>query len=81
MACMPRGERLWITAAAPCIMVDRSGLFAVTKERPMDQDNLVAFPQPSVLEPADPSSVGLRREALDRLGRIIEGHIGDNRAP
>ncbi len=47
----------------------------------MDQDNLVAFPQPSVLEPADPASVGLRREALDRLGRIIEGHIGDNRYP
>ena len=45
----------------------------------MDQDNLVSFPQPAVLEPGDPAKMGIRPEALDRLGRIIEGHIAENR--
>jgi CubicO group peptidase (beta-lactamase class C family) len=47
----------------------------------MDQDNVVAFPQAGVLEPADAAQMGLRKDALDRLGRIIEGHIADNRYP
>ena len=47
----------------------------------MDQDNLVTFPQPAVLETADPARLGLRADALDRLGRIIEGHIAENRYP
>jgi CubicO group peptidase (beta-lactamase class C family) len=47
----------------------------------MDQDNVVAFPQAGVLEPADAAQAGLRKDALDRLARIIEGHIADNRYP
>jgi CubicO group peptidase (beta-lactamase class C family) len=47
----------------------------------MDQDNVVAFPQAGVLEPADAAQSGLRKDALDRLARIIEGHIADNRYP
>ncbi|HML13645.1 MAG TPA: serine hydrolase domain-containing protein [Xanthobacteraceae bacterium] len=47
----------------------------------MDQDNVVAFPQAGVLEPAEPTQAGLRKDALDRLARIIEGHIAENRYP
>jgi hypothetical protein len=47
----------------------------------MDQDNVVAFPQAGVLEPTDPAQAGLRKDALDRLARIIEGHIAENRYP
>ena len=47
----------------------------------MDQENVVAFPQAAVLEPADPAQLGLRKDALDRLCRIIEGHIAENRYP
>ena len=47
----------------------------------MDQDKVVAFPQAGVLEPADAAQLGLRKDALDRLGRIIEAHIADNRYP
>jgi CubicO group peptidase (beta-lactamase class C family) len=46
----------------------------------MDQ-NLVAFPQPAILETAEPARLGLRPEAVDRLCGIIEGHIADNRYP
>lgn len=46
----------------------------------MDQ-TLVAFPQPEILETADPARLGLRPEALERLCGIIEGHIADNRYP
>jgi CubicO group peptidase (beta-lactamase class C family) len=38
-------------------------------------------PTPFVLETADPTKLGLRPEALDRLGRIIEAHIAENRYP
>ena len=38
-------------------------------------------PTPFVLETADPTKLGLRPEALDRLCRIIEAHISDNRYP
>jgi CubicO group peptidase (beta-lactamase class C family) len=38
-------------------------------------------PTPFVLEAAEPGKLGLRQEALDRLGRIIERHIADNRYP
>src|SRR5262249_4381879 len=48
---------------------------------PMDQDNVVAFPQAAVLEPTEASQVGLRKDALDRLARIIEGHIAENKYP
>src|SRR6202040_2852349 len=48
---------------------------------PMDQDNVVAFPQAAVLEPTEASQVGLRKDALDRLARIIEGHVAENRYP
>jgi CubicO group peptidase (beta-lactamase class C family) len=47
----------------------------------MDQDNVVSFPQAAVLEPADATQLGLRKDALDRLCRIIEGHIADNHYP
>src|SRR5262249_33549401 len=47
----------------------------------MDQDNVVAFPQAGVLEPTEPAQSGLRKEALDRLARIIEGHIAQNSYP
>jgi CubicO group peptidase (beta-lactamase class C family) len=47
----------------------------------MDQDNVVAFPQAAVLEPTEASQVGLRKDALGRLARIIEGHIADNKYP
>jgi CubicO group peptidase (beta-lactamase class C family) len=47
---------------------------------PMDQ-NLVAFPQPALLETSEPARLGLRPEALDRLCAIIEGHIADNHYP
>jgi len=47
----------------------------------MDQDNVVAFPQPAVLEPSEASQVGLRKDALDRLARIIEGHIAEDKYP
>src|ERR1700730_1412625 len=47
----------------------------------MDQDTVVAFPQAAVLEPTEASQVGLRKDALDRLARIIEGHIAENRYP
>jgi CubicO group peptidase (beta-lactamase class C family) len=46
----------------------------------MDQ-TLVAFPQPTILETAEPARLGLRPEALDRLCAIIEGHIADNHYP
>ncbi|MGO8919443.1 MAG: serine hydrolase domain-containing protein [Stellaceae bacterium] len=36
---------------------------------------------PFVLETAEPSSLGFRVDTLNRLGRIIEGHIRDNRYP
>ena len=38
-------------------------------------------PTPFVLETADPAKLGLRPEALDRLGRIIDAHIAENRHP
>jgi CubicO group peptidase (beta-lactamase class C family) len=38
-------------------------------------------PTPFILETADPTKLGLRPEALDRLCRIIEAHIADNRYP
>ncbi len=38
-------------------------------------------PTPFVLETAEPGKLGLRQEALDRLGRIIEQHIADNHYP
>ena len=46
----------------------------------MDQ-TLVAFPQPAILETAEPARLGLRPEALERLGAIIESHIADNHYP
>jgi CubicO group peptidase (beta-lactamase class C family) len=46
----------------------------------MDQ-NLVAFPQPAILETAEPGRLGLRQEALDRLCAIIDDHIADNHYP
>jgi CubicO group peptidase (beta-lactamase class C family) len=46
----------------------------------MDQ-TLVAFPQPAILETAEPARLGLRAEALERLCAIIEGHIADNHYP
>ena len=36
---------------------------------------------PFVLETAEPSSLGFRVDTLNRLGRIIEGHIRENRYP
>ena len=36
---------------------------------------------PFVLETAEPSALGLRVELLDRLCRIIDGHIAENRYP
>ena len=47
----------------------------------MDQENVVAFPQAAVLEPTEPAQAGLRKDALDRLARIIEGHIAENKYP
>ena len=47
----------------------------------MDPDNVVAFPQAAALEPTEPAQAGLRKDALDRLARIIEGHIAENRYP
>jgi len=38
-------------------------------------------PTPFALETAEPSKLGLDHGALDRLGRIIEQHIADNRYP
>src|ERR1043166_9694316 len=47
----------------------------------MDQENVVAFPQAAVLEPTEDSQAGLRKDALDRRARIIEGHIAENKYP
>jgi CubicO group peptidase (beta-lactamase class C family) len=38
-------------------------------------------PTPFALETVEPSQLGLNPNALDRLGRIIEQHIADNRYP
>src|SRR5262249_62395536 len=40
-----------------------------------------AFPQTAVLEPTEPAQAGLRKDALDRLARIIEGHIAEHKYP
>src|SRR5262249_47111261 len=50
-----------------------------TRTSAMDQ--VVAFPQPVILESAEPARLGLSPGALDRLCGVIEGHIADNPYP